>query len=315
MKIKSLAILLALPVLAFGQIEVNPPGVSPANSNLTGSTTVENLTVSGSTTANGNTTLGDASGDTLTINAGTITAPSGTSTASGNNLINLTTQNSRFQLGNPLNYGRGIWHLSTGGGATTLVGTGGGTLNAASMRLSTGATNNSSSLWRANSSQLTRFSKNTSTAGVGWTGAVWLIFAGQIDLRTAGILRIQLGRSATATTIADFSPAANTQGLGFYLTNGEIKIETCNATTRALSASLGTYDTAANSYLDLKARSDGLGGVRVWINGTEATAQTGGPTGSNGASESDFKVSIENATSGTSFFVDLVTGQLSVIAE
>ena len=75
MKIKSLAILLALPVLAFGQIEVNPPGVSPANSNLTGSTTVENLTVSGSTTANGNTTLGDASGDTLTINAGTVSTP------------------------------------------------------------------------------------------------------------------------------------------------------------------------------------------------------------------------------------------------
>lgn len=44
----------------------------------------------------GNVTLGDASGDSLTINAGTVTAPNATSTASGNNLINLTTQDARF---------------------------------------------------------------------------------------------------------------------------------------------------------------------------------------------------------------------------
>ena len=184
MKIKSLAILLALPVLAFGQIEVRSPGVSPVNSKLTGSTTVENLTVSGTMSGNvvtgtsgsfgtlsvtsggstaglrlndtnnshyatvyldedifgnsgrlqlrlgnnarvlslagdvyftrsgsaamtsnetfsgsfattGNTTLGDASGDTLTINAGTVTAPNATGTSS-TSISNLATLDTRY---------------------------------------------------------------------------------------------------------------------------------------------------------------------------------------------------------------------------
>ena len=80
MKIKSLAILLALPVLAFGQIEVKPPGVSPANSNLTGSTTVENLTVSGSLSGNDIVLTGKLGIGTLTPSqAFTIQASGGSS--------------------------------------------------------------------------------------------------------------------------------------------------------------------------------------------------------------------------------------------
>ena len=53
---------------------------------LTGTTSAATLNISGSTSANGNTTLGDASGDTLTINAGTVTAANQTA-ASGSSLM------------------------------------------------------------------------------------------------------------------------------------------------------------------------------------------------------------------------------------
>ena len=61
---------------------------------LTGTTSAATLNISGSTSANGNTTLGDASGDTLTINAGTVTAPnaSGTSSTSVSNIGTLDTR-------------------------------------------------------------------------------------------------------------------------------------------------------------------------------------------------------------------------------
>ena len=66
-----------------------------AAATLTGTTSAATLNISGSLAANGNTTLGDASGDTLTINAGTITAPSGTATGS-TNLANVGALDSRY---------------------------------------------------------------------------------------------------------------------------------------------------------------------------------------------------------------------------
>jgi hypothetical protein len=62
---------------------------------LTGTTSASTLNVTVLTNVSGNATLGDASGDTLTINAGTITAPSGTATGS-TNLANVGALDSRY---------------------------------------------------------------------------------------------------------------------------------------------------------------------------------------------------------------------------
>jgi hypothetical protein len=56
---------------------------SAATLSVSGTTSGSTLIISGSVALNGNTTLGDASGDTLTINAGTVTAPNTTDIASG----------------------------------------------------------------------------------------------------------------------------------------------------------------------------------------------------------------------------------------
>ena len=64
---------------------------------LTGTTSAATLNVSGSTSANGNTTLGDASGDTLTINAGTVTAPNASGTSS-TSIANIGTTDARYPV-------------------------------------------------------------------------------------------------------------------------------------------------------------------------------------------------------------------------
>lgn len=66
-----------------------------AAATLTGTTSASTLNVTVLTNVSGNATLGDASGDTLTINAGTITAPSGTATGS-TNLANVGALDSRY---------------------------------------------------------------------------------------------------------------------------------------------------------------------------------------------------------------------------
>ena len=72
---------------------------------LTGTTSAATLIISGSVAANGNTTLGDASGDTLTINAGTVTAPNQTA-ASASSVMTRSLVNDEpfFNLGQIFRY-------------------------------------------------------------------------------------------------------------------------------------------------------------------------------------------------------------------
>jgi len=64
---------------------------------LTGTTSGSTLIISGSVALNGNTTLGDASGDTLTINAGTVTAPNASGTSS-TSIANIATTDARYPV-------------------------------------------------------------------------------------------------------------------------------------------------------------------------------------------------------------------------
>lgn len=243
------------------------------------------------------------------------TAPNQTA-ASGASLMTRDLNDLRYFVGNPLNYGRGVYAISPAAGTVSGTGTFQGTPNVGGMRISSGTAAASSVLWRPNSSALTRFARGSSVAGVQFSRPVWLVFGGQMDLRTVGIARIQLGRLYNdAAGIADFTPGASSHGMGFYLAGGEIKLETCNSSTRTLSASLGTYSTSAAFLVDLKARSDGAGGVRVWINGVETSPQTGGPTADTGSSYVGVNFSVESGAGGATCLIDATPSGQSVFVE
>jgi hypothetical protein len=97
---------------------------------LTGTTSAETLIISGSVALNGNTTLGDASGDTLTINAGTVTAPNQTDVSASSvmtrslidarsaysytssNTVIVTNSNTLTDSGLTVTLSAGIWEIS-----------------------------------------------------------------------------------------------------------------------------------------------------------------------------------------------------------
>lgn len=76
------------------------PTINSGTSNaltLTGTTSGATLIISGSVALNGDTSLGDASGDTLTINAGTVTAPNASGTSS-TSIANIATTDARYPV-------------------------------------------------------------------------------------------------------------------------------------------------------------------------------------------------------------------------
>jgi hypothetical protein len=288
---------------------------SNAGAVTTGSQTIAgNKTLSGNLSVNGNTTLGDASGDTLNIQAGNVTAAHATGT-SANSVANVGTLDLRYVAGRPLSRGRGVWDFSAAGGTCTNVGTGSGAPNIGGFRMQTGTTPGSSSLYRPLSNALTRFGRGNSVFGVDYARPVWLIWAGQLDLRSDGVFRVQLGRPFSDTTPADLVAAGGAGGIGFYLAGGEVKLELATTTVRTLSASLGTYSTSAAFFIDLKARSDGAGNVRVWINNVEVQPQTGGPTVGTGSTNTGVHLSVENGAGTTNALADICSGQFTIIVE
>lgn len=92
-------------------------GASLGSTTLTSATISGFLTVAGPSTFNGNNTLGDASGDTVTINAGTVTSPNiatkTSPTASDLVLLRDAADSNRWKWGSVLNVVRGFSYNET----------------------------------------------------------------------------------------------------------------------------------------------------------------------------------------------------------
>jgi len=220
--------------------------------------------------------------------------------------------------------GSGVWNLPCNtASSTTYTGSGSGTPQPMAWRMATGGTASSSGLYRANAQGFVNFvsANNFSTGnGIDFSRPVWLIFSGQVGIYSTGTLRIQLGGyDGAATTVGQMTPTnAAFSGLGFEINGGQIKLETVNTpsgvATRNLSASLGTFTTPF-SRVDLKAYSDGLGNVKVWINNVLVNTLTIGPTAGTSSAVYQLRISIENGASTDSCFVDICQDQLTVIVE
>jgi hypothetical protein len=221
----------------------------------------------------------------------------------------------------PLRLGSGVWNLPcNAASATTYTGSGSGTPATVGWRMATGATTTSSGLYLANSPGFIAFGRGAFAGGVDFSRPVWLIFSGQVGIYSTGTFRIQLGGyDGSATTVGQMTPTNSAfSGLGFEISGGQIKLETVNTpsgvATRNISASLGTFTTPF-SRVDLKAYSDGLGNVKVWINNVLVNTLTIGPTASSGNTVNQLRVSIQNGASTDSCFVDICQDQLTVIVE
>jgi hypothetical protein len=240
-------------------------------------------------------------------------------------MSNTTITNATFVGTNPtaLSLGSGIWNLPCNtASSTTYTGSGNGTPQPMAWRMATGGTASSSGLYRANNGFVNFSRANNFAAGNGidFSRPVWLIFSGQVGIYSTGTLRIQLGGyDGAATTVGQMTPTNSAfSGLGFEVSGGQIKLETINTpsgvATRNLSASLGTFTTPF-SRVDLKAYSDGLGNVKVWINNILVNTLTIGPTVGTSSGVYQLRISIENGASTDSCFVDICQDQLTIIVE
>lgn len=187
------------------------------------------------------------------------------------------------------------------------------------VRLNTGSTAGSSALYRANPNQGMWFGKaNNFFGGIQFSRPIWLIYQGQVSSSATDRIRIQLGGvDASSTTIGPMIPTnAYWSGLGFLIEGGAIKLETVNTpngvATLNTSATLATH---SNWRLSLKAYSDGLGNVKVYVNENLVSTLAIGPTRDTGNSICQLRVSVENTTASSFALVDLVQDQLSVILE
>jgi len=238
-----------------------------------------------------------------------------------------TIVNPIFQGTNPtaLSLGSGVWNLPcNASSSTTYTGSTSGTPQPVGWRMNTNGTASSSGLYRANVPGFIAFGRGSFAGGVDFSRPVWLIFSAQIGFfGNTGIFRIQLGGyDGAATTVGQMTPTnAAFSGLGFEISGGQIKLETINTpsgvATRNLSASLGTFPSQFAQFdrVDLKAYSDGLGNVKVWINNVLVNTLTIGPTQGTGNGVNQLRISVQNGTAGGDTFVDICQDQLSVIVE
>lgn len=218
--------------------------------------------------------------------------------------------------------GSGVWNLPCNtASSTTYTGSTSGTPQPMAWRMNTNGTASSSGLYRANVPGFIAFGRGSFSGGVDFSRPVWLIFSGQVGFfGNTGIFRIQLGGyDGAATTVGQMTPTnAAFSGLGFEISGGQIKLETINTpsgvATRNLSASLGTFPSQFDR-VDLKAYSDGLGNVKVWINNVFVNTLTIGPTASTVNGVNQLRISVQNGTAGGDTFVDICQDQLTVIVE
>jgi hypothetical protein len=217
--------------------------------------------------------------------------------------------------------GSGVWNIPCNAqSATTYAGSGNGTPKPGAWRMETGSTPLSYSLYRANPEQLITFGRGGFNGGVDFSRPVWLIFSGQIGIYNTGTCRIQLGGcDAGSTSVGQMTPANDAfSGLGFEISEGQIKLETVNTlsglATRNISGAIAAFTTPLSN-VDLKAYSDGMGHVSVWVNNILVSSLPIGPTKATGNSVKQLRVSIENGASSESCFVDICQDQITVIVE
>jgi len=261
-------------------------------------------TVTGSVLVDGNTTLGDASGDSVTINAGTVTAANATDVSS-NRLANVGALDDRYDYmaGNryleiDLHNFTDAMLTAVGGTASSNETTGGAdtpawtyrplntTDGAANYQALRGPYNNLSA------SPQTRSTKN-------WSKATVLSVRFQHPVASAGTLRYYLGPQAS--TWAGGSLAV--KGIGFEIVANSL-VAVCHDGTTKTTAGSGVAMTTSTQNIIVIA-SDGAGGVRWWVNGAEQTALSGGPTGDSAGSQYGFCTEAVNPTPATAIFISI----------
>ncbi len=209
---------------------------------------------------------------------------------------------------------RGYYPIYGGGGDVTVVGTGTGVPSAGWWRMQTGATANSSAVWRPCSNVYTRFSRGSSDAGVDWNRPVTMAWGCGLDFRTGVAttekIRIQLGRSNALATAADLAGP----GIGIILTAGNIYMEAHNGTVRVVSAALATYLTTGNTFLSLRVRA-WRGRCELWVNDILVGSMLGAPTVASADSQAGPHVSITNGATAANYFIDHLPGAMAVFVE
>lgn len=204
---------------------------------------------------------------------------------------------------------RGYWSIPCSAGAATLVGTGSGAVNINGFRLATGATANSSALWRPNSSYWMNWGRNADE-GVAWNRPISVSVSTQVGNGTGGKYRIQLGRTSSATTIEDLSAA----GIGIILQSGNIYLEAHNGTTRVVSDALATYTTGAYKQIALRMRAY-RGVLTLWVNGVQVGSINGAPSVAASNTLHGLFLSVENLDEAASYIFDMKPDCVKVLVE
>jgi len=261
-------------------------------------------TVTGSVLVDGNTTLGDASGDSVTINAGTVTAANATDVSS-NRFANVGALDDRYDYMAGNRYLEIDLHNFTtamltaiGGTASSSVSTGSGDTPSWTYRpLNTtdGAANYQA--LRGPYSNLSVSPKSRSIKN--WSKATVLSVRFQHPAASAGTSRYYLGPQAS--TWAGGSLAV--KGIGFEIVANSL-FAVCHDGTTKTTAGSGVAITTSTQNIIVIA-SDGAGGVRWWVNGAEQTALSGGPTGDSASSQYGFCTEAVNPTPATATFISI----------
>jgi hypothetical protein len=243
----------------------------------------------------GNLVIGNSSENTLTINAGTVTAPNATA-VTANSLTRTGTLDTRyFYSGNlePLIsqlLSRGYFTFRNQEGLVTNTANATGTLSGAGTELNTSATSGNSSLYRVNQSGIVQFARGAGAAHVQWTRPinVHIVIAGSVS--TNGSLRVQFGRGYSSTTVGDLT----TPGFGLIFAGGNIVAEAHNGTTRVTSGVLGTYTPGATTFTySIRFRATG-GTLTIYLNDAVVGTLAGTPTTNDQSLNNAAAVSIAN---------------------
>jgi len=259
---------------------------------------------SGAQTFTGNTTLGDASGDTVTINAGTVTAANATDVSS-NRLANVGALDNRYDYMAGNRYLEIDLHNFTtamltavGGAASPSITTGAVDVPAwvyRPLNTTDGAANYQALLGPYNNLSASPKSRSTKN----WSKATVLSVRFQHPVVSAGTLRYYLGPQAS--TWAGGSLAV--KGIGFEIVANSL-FAVCHDGTTKTTAGSGVAMTTSTQNIIVIA-SDGAGGARWWVNGAEQTALSGGPTGDSAGSQYGFCTEAVNPTPATATFISI----------
>jgi len=124
-------------------------------------------------------------------------------------------------------------------------------------------------------------------------------------------LRINNPANSSGTVRYYWGPVSSTwaggtlavKGIGFEIVNNSVFATCHNGTTKTTSAT--GVALSLQIFYAIHIESDGVGGVRWWVDNTEQTALTGGPTGNSGTSQYGFCTEAINPDPATGTFVNI----------